>query len=223
MRDLARKETRHGDRQCAQCSPNRISSEKALAFVNLGGVTAHGWLFAADDMKTHELLIASLGFVLGCGSGDQSTNSDSASIAASSASTGGSEFAELPFTSGGDAPVLTSLTLQCSAPSDPNGIVSADIVVTDPQGLADLDGISQSLRVYRDLDGGGQPTAVVFAVDASLAMTYCGGNACTLFEGPSFSDVRTALCAATWWPAEVAITDSSGHATTGKVRATLIQ
>ncbi|GEM_PF-2992745 len=127
------------------------------------------------------------------------------------------EFRALPIDGGTDAPIVTNISIECVTNN-----AAAQITVTDPQGVADLAGIEQSLRLYPDRDGEGQPEQQNFVVQDDGSVEF-GNLSYGSFYFADWDGVEQEMCGRAWWPAEVVVTDASGHFTQGRVRAPIVQ
>lgn len=137
-------------------------------------------------------------------------------------------YAALPIAGSGDAPTVSALSVRCasnrseldSEPSDAvyPGAFARVVGVTDPQGLTDLAFTTQELVLFAALDGSGAE-ARTFTVNV-LGSSFGGWDLATYFGGEP--NVLTTMCTRPWWPAEITLTDASGHVTRSKVRIPIV-
>jgi hypothetical protein len=159
-------------------------------------------------------------FLVGCsadGSTDTSKDDDP-----DAATVGG--FAMLPLQGGPDAPLVASVSYNCSSQCTPqynHTCIRVTVAsVTDPQGVGDLKSIQQTLRVFPDAQAAGIPEQQFFSVE-SFGIFFGGAAA-----GDYYLDttaIQNAACGAASWPMEVVASDASGHVTTGKFLASHVQ
>ncbi len=128
------------------------------------------------------------------------------------------EFRPLPLDGGADAPVVTNISIECRPASEE---ALAQITLTDPQGVADLAGIEQSLRLFPDRAGEDQPEQRNFVVQDDGSVEF-GARDYGTFWFADWEDVEAENCGEAWWPAEVVVTDASGHFTQGRVQAPIV-
>lgn len=142
-------------------------------------------------------------------------------------------YAELPAMGATDGPVVGAVTVKCverSSDLSPAqatslatypGAFAQVLSVTDAQGVTDLDGPSQQLVLFSSLDGA-TPESHTFDIK-SYGVFFAGWNAQAYFSGASGKAVRDAWCARPWWPAEVVVSDETGHVTRKKVRVPVVR
>jgi len=133
----------------------------------------------------------------------------------------GGTFQSLPLRGDPAGPVVVNLWLGCVGGQN----ITVVVAVTHPNGTAD-GGMSTSdqvnlLSIFPQADGSGQPETSSFAVRQgdlhSVFSTSSGAG--SFFKGSASAAVRTQLCAASTWPAQIELHDKAGHTTSGKVRA----
>lgn len=137
------------------------------------------------------------------------------------------QYAALPVSGGDDAPVVASISVRCAATAaDLPQLASSGarfpavfaqvLAVSDPQGVADIDGNQHQLVLFASLT---DPQGEALAFDVETYGNFFGGSSFgAYFEQAEGAAARAAFCDKGWWPAEVTVTDETGHATKARVR-----
>ncbi|HSO38103.1 MAG TPA: hypothetical protein VLT33_36495 [Labilithrix sp.] len=163
---------------------------------------------------------------------DGGTKTDSATTPPDPPADHEADYAELPLLGATGAPSVASVVIRCAKTAGDLGSAQASsgasfpgafvqvVSVTDPQGVSDIDGPTQQLVVFAAADGTG-PESHQF--DIKTYGIYFGGYASqAIFPGPAGQAVQAAWCDKPWWPAQVVLTDETGHVTKGKIRIPVV-